>query len=210
MTPAGHGPAEPNTKQPRAPIRGPRFAWEASTVSATPLPLGPGSDGEPVRDLQRRLGRAGFDAAADETGRFGPATVDAVRRFQAARGLAVDGTCGNQTWNALVEAGYRLGDRLLYHRTPMLRGDDVADLQGQLGNLGFFADRIDGIFGPLSAAATVDFQRNAGLTSDAICGPETVAALERVGGRPRHAVKGGLMDRERLRAGPGRRRLRGA
>jgi len=153
------------------------------------LPLGPGSHGEPVRDLQRRLGRAGFDHAGDDPGRFGPSTTDAVRRFQAARGLAVDGVCGSQTWNALVEAGYRLGDRLLYHRTPMLRGDDVADLQSRLGNLGFFADRIDGIFGPLTAAATTDFQRNAGLTSDAICGPETVAALHRVGGRPHQAVE---------------------
>ena len=35
----------------------------------------------------------------------------------------------------------------------MLRGDDVADLQTRLGDLGFFADRVDGILGPQTAAA---------------------------------------------------------
>ena len=62
----------------------------------------------------------------------------------------------------------------------MLRGDDVADLQTRLGDLGFFADRVDGILGPQTAAAITDFQRNSGLTADGICGPDTVAALHRV------------------------------
>jgi len=36
-----------------------------------------------------------------------------------------------------TEAGYRIGDRLLYHRAPMLRGDDVATVQRRLSALGF-------------------------------------------------------------------------
>ena len=38
--------------------------------------------------------------------------------------------------------------RMLYHRVPMMRGDDVAELQRQLNALGFDAGTIDGIFGP--------------------------------------------------------------
>jgi len=176
-------------------------------VSAPALPLARGAAGEAVRDLQRRLTRAGYDLSGDEPGSYGEHTARAVAQFQEARGLRADDVCGSQTWNALVEAGYGLGDRLLYERRPMLRGDDVAELQTRLGDLGFFADRVDGILGPQTAAAITDFQRNAGLTADGICGPDTIASLNRVQRRTPPAVKAGVVERERLRAGP--RRLDG-
>jgi N-acetylmuramoyl-L-alanine amidase len=176
-------------------------------VSAPVLPLTRGAAGEAVRDLQRRLVRAGYDLSGDAPGSYGEHTASAVSRFQQSRGLRVDDTCGTQTWNALVEAGYQLGDRLLYERRPMLRGDDVAELQTRLGNLGFFADRVDGILGPQTASAITDFQRNAGLTADGICGPDTIASLNRVQRPTPPAVKAGVVERERLRAGP--RRLAG-
>ena len=47
-----------------------------------------------------------------------PATEAAVRAFQEARGIRVDGICGPETWAALVESGFALGDRLLYERQP--------------------------------------------------------------------------------------------
>jgi N-acetylmuramoyl-L-alanine amidase len=62
----------------------------------------------------------------------------------------------------------------------MLRGDDVGELQESLGALGFDAGRVDGIFGTRTEAALEQFQRNAGLTVDRVCGPDTVAALRRV------------------------------
>jgi N-acetylmuramoyl-L-alanine amidase len=146
------------------------------------LPLRTGATGESVRDLQRRLAAAGH-VAADNPGVFGPATEAAVRAFQERRGLRVDGICGVETWASLVEAGHRLGDRLLYLRSPMLRGDDVATLQALLGALGFDAGRVDGVFGTDTQHAVTEFQRNAGLTTDGICGPSTVAGLRRVSGR---------------------------
>jgi N-acetylmuramoyl-L-alanine amidase len=106
-----------------------------------------------------------------------------VRTFQESRGLRTDGICGDQTWAALVEAGYRPGDRLLYLRHPMLRGDDVAILQGRLGTLGFDAGRVDGIFGPHTKAALDEFQHNTGLTVDGVCGPATDQTLERLSAR---------------------------
>jgi len=59
-----------------------------------------------VRDVQRRLASAGFGADGDPTGTYGPGTEAAVRRFQERRGLRVDGVCGPQTWDSLVEAGH--------------------------------------------------------------------------------------------------------
>lgn len=141
----------------------------------------PGDGGEAVRDLQLRLAALGFDCTAAELGTYGTATETAVRAFQVARGLRVDGHCGRQTWSSLVEAGYAIGDRLLYHRTPMLRGDDVVEVQQRLNALGFDSGREDGIFGPTTAAALLEFQRNAGVAGDGICGPATIDALGRLG-----------------------------
>jgi N-acetylmuramoyl-L-alanine amidase len=146
----------------------------------------------------------GITVERAELGQYGPATTDAVGAFQAARGLIVTGVCDRTTWSALVEAGYRLGDRLLYLRSPMLRGDDVDDLQQRLNALGFDAGRVDGIFGPHTAQALVQFQRNIGLTTDAVCGPEVRAALARLGGRTTTLGVAGVRERERLRTAPSR------
>lgn len=125
----------------------------------------------------------GYRCEGDEPASFAEASRRAVEAFQQARGLRVDGVCGEQTWAAVVEAGYRLGDRRLYQRKPMMRGDDVADLQLRLGALGFDAGKVDGIYGPQTAGALAEFQRNAGLTVDGIFGPDELQVLERLGNR---------------------------
>jgi N-acetylmuramoyl-L-alanine amidase len=103
----------------------------------------------------------------------------------------------------LVEASWRLGDRFLYHRSPNLRGDDVAELQRRLGQLGFDPGRIDGILGPTTALALQEFQANAGLPPDGICGPETIQLLGRLG---RHGDEGHVVslvrEAARLRDAP--------
>lgn len=111
---------------------------------------------------------------------------------------------GTATWNALVEAGYALGDRLLYLRAPMLRGDDVAELQHLLGGLGFDAGRVDGILGPRTAAALTDFQHNAGVVADGICGTATVRLLRALSSRTTSPGQGiaALKEADRLRSVP--------
>ena len=150
--------------------------------------------------MQRRLLALGIDAPGEDGGVYGPATEDAVRAFQQRRGLREDGICGRQTWAALVEAGYSLGDRMIYRSARMLRGDDVADLQRRLSGLGFDTGKVDGIFGDQTEHGLVEFQRNAGLTVDGICGPATVRALRQLGDRglPVAAVR----ERETLRSRP--------
>ena len=134
-----------------------------------------GDRGEPVRDIQRRLTGLGFPVEADGT--YGPQTVAVVGQFQASRGLPADGIVGPETWGSLVEAGFRLGDRMLYRRSPMMRGDDVSRLQRSLGSLGFDAGKVDGLFGPDTLRALLDFQRNRGMAEDGIAGREVVEEL---------------------------------
>jgi N-acetylmuramoyl-L-alanine amidase len=103
-----------------------------------------------------------------------------VSDFQAERGLHRSGECDESTWLAICEAGFTLGDRLLKLTAPMLRGDDVADLQQSLNHLGFDCGRPDGIFGAAAGRALIDFQRNSGLNPDGVCGPTTVSTLRLV------------------------------
>ena len=162
------------------------------------LLLRPGARGEAVRDLQWRLGALGYGHAPDEPGIFGAATTAAVRAFQHDRGLQVDGVVGRHTWASLVESGFTLGDRLLYFRQPMLRGDDIAELQRRLNSLGFDARRVDGIFGADTHRALVDFQRSSGLVADGVCGSSTIIAFDRVVPLADGSVAG-ARDRDELR-----------
>jgi N-acetylmuramoyl-L-alanine amidase len=102
----------------------------------------------------------------------------------------------------LYEAGYRLGDRLLFLKRPMLRGEDVAELQGRLSQLGFDPGKVDGIFGLESERAVLDFQRNRVLTEDGIAGPEVLTELRLLVRGKMRAGREAVREREWLRTLP--------
>jgi N-acetylmuramoyl-L-alanine amidase len=147
--------------------------------AAHALPLRRGDGGGPVADLQARLAALGF-SIGDRRGWFGEETAAALIAFQNERGLPEDGSCDSQTWSAIVEAGYRLGSRPLYRRRPMLRGDDVGELQRRLSRLGFDCGAIDGIFGDDTVRALTEFQRNVGLRADGVFGRRSLEEIERM------------------------------
>ena len=168
------------------------------------LPLRRGDAGDAVRDLQHRLALIGYSIDGDSQ-EFGTQTEASLRRFQSDRGLVVDGICGSQSWNALVEADHRLGDRLLYYRDPMMRGDDVAELQRRLGQLGFDPHWVDGILGPRTHKAIQQFQQNVGLPDDGVVGRSTIDALDRLTRRTSGQVTiAEVREHERLRHQPNR------
>ena len=156
-------------------------------------PLRPGDRGAAVADVRaalRSLGLLQPAGADDGEPVYDQATELAVRHFQQVRGLTVDGQVGEETYRALSEARWSLGDRLLHHdpERPM-RGDDVTNLQERLLELGYDAGRADGILGPETEAGLRAFQRDYGLTADGQCGPATLRALRQLGrkvtgGRP--------------------------
>jgi len=121
-----------------------------------------------------------LDVSIVELGYFCEITQSALLEFQANRGLPQDGICDRNTWEALIEASWRLGTRLLYLTSPHQRGDDVIALQTNLARLGFDCGQIDGVLGPHSIHSLTDFQQNYGLIADGICGAETLQALDRI------------------------------
>ena len=135
-----------------------------------------GDHSDRVSDVQFRLRALGF-TIEDEPGYFADSTAAAVRAFQQRRAILVDGIVGPQTWNALVEASWVLGDRVIYLQHPPMRGDDVAMLQRRLNALGFDAGREDGIFGRLGYQAVLAFQKEYGIAEDGLFGPNTHRAL---------------------------------
>ncbi|HEY3316938.1 MAG TPA: peptidoglycan-binding protein [Coriobacteriia bacterium] len=141
-------------------------------------PIRQGDRGPGVEDVQKRLLSLGYDIGhTGVDGVFLGATLAAVRNFQRSRALAEDGIVGPETWAALVDATFTLGDRLLYLRLPYFHGRDVHVLQGALNALGFACGGPDGIFGPFTEQAVREFQRNTGQHADGIVGTETVRAV---------------------------------
>jgi len=147
----------------------------------------PGNRGPAVEDIQRRLLALGYDLGPTGVdGVFLGLTTEAVRSFQRRQGLAEDGVVGGETWSTLVDAGFKLGDRMLFLRLPHFHGHDVLVLQQALNVLGFAAGRADSIFGAYTERALREFQRNAGLPDDGIAGRDTVRTISNL----RHVWEG--------------------
>lgn len=67
-------------------------------------------------------------------------------------------------------------NRVLRLTTPYMRGEDVSLIQNLLGQVGHSVSQ-DGVFGPQTARAVKQFQRQRGLVTDGIVGPATWGAL---------------------------------
>ena len=89
-------------------IRGycvPNYAQKAtettfSSVDVIVPSLQKNAVGSSVRALQAILAAAGHSTAVD--GSFGPQTEASLKAYQKAKGLTVDGICGQKTWTSLL------------------------------------------------------------------------------------------------------------
>ena len=84
-------------------------ATQPTSIAAPPATtLKPGDKGAQVRTLQRALASLGHPAGKID-GQYGPATIRALKAFQAASGLTADGVLGPKTLAALAKAVGKTG-----------------------------------------------------------------------------------------------------
>jgi len=170
---------------------GPNNAGPGGPINTTPTPtLKKGSSGASVKEMQQLLKNAGFNPGAID-GKLGPNTEKALKAFQKARGLAVDGICGPKTWAALkagassAASSAASASNATAASNPVLKkgssGAAVTQMQKLLQNAKFSPGAVDGQFGPNTEAALKKFQSAHGLVADGICGPKTWAALSKYG-----------------------------
>ena len=104
-----------------------------------------GSSGSDVRALQEALRKAGYNIAAD--GVYGAETRNAVRQYQSAQGLGVDGIAGQQTFDALgIGSGGSTAGGGGYNNSG-LTTDQIVEMQN------YYGTKADGLWGQNSTAA---------------------------------------------------------
>lgn len=157
--------------------------------------LKPGTQGEPVKQLQTKLKQLGF--AIDADGHYGPATRAAVEDLQAVFGYDVDGVVGEGTLKLLEQQaglGFQItsadavkrgleargqsaekgftGAKLTRVLSSGMEGPAVRYLQYRLIALGY-AVTVDGKYGPATERAVRELQQAFGYDVDGIFGEAT-------------------------------------
>jgi peptidoglycan hydrolase-like protein with peptidoglycan-binding domain len=164
---------------------------QAGSASTNILRIG--SKGRGVETLQRQLKDRGFYTSTI-TGTFGPITEAAVRDYQRASRLTVDGIAGPQTLNHLANntvtretRNEQTASNVVTSPTQNttllrvgMRGTAVTELQSQLRSVGLMNINPTGYFGEVTATAVRNFQRVHNLTADGIAGPKTRSKLNEV------------------------------
>lgn len=118
--------------------------------------------------VQKRLtGYGSYNGKIDD--KFGPRTENAVKDFQRARGLVVDGVVGPNTWYELAQ-GAEYGDR---NEIKVDIAQRIAGLKGKKD--------VDGIAGNVFKHRWKQIQRWLGVVPDAKVGPNTVSKLQQKG-----------------------------
>jgi len=134
-----------------------------------------GARGESVRQIQQCLNRAN-NAGLNADGIFGPLTQNAVINFQRSRGLSPDGVVGPLTWGRLAQECSG-GIMSPYPGTAIrvgARGESVRQIQSCLNRVNNARINADGIFGPLTQNAVINFQRSRGLSPDGVVGDAVI------------------------------------
>ena len=167
-------------------------AIPVSTPTPTTTPITPenviviraGSMGEVVRRLQARLQELGYYTSRLD-GVYLTDDIEAVRAFQSANGLKVDGKAGYETQTALYsDSAIRGNANVTSGETALVNtlrygseGNEVTTLQNRLIALGYLAGSADGKFGRDTKSAVIAFQKANGLSADGVVGADTSAKL---------------------------------
>ena len=149
-----------------------------------------GSQGDEVRNVQRKLRELGFYKGTVD-GDFGEATEKAVKAFQQQYGLTVDGKVGSATMAKLASARQTAKPAATatpkptatpsYSANTYLRngnsGKQVKQMQERLISLGYLVGTATSNFDNATETAVIAFQRRNTSYADGVAGPETLKAL---------------------------------
>ncbi|MEG1677025.1 MAG: peptidoglycan-binding protein [Clostridia bacterium] len=140
-----------------------------------------GSRGEAVLRLQKRLQELGYYVSRMD-GVYLTEDIAAVRAFQSASGLKVDGKAGFQTQSMLYSDTAIRGSAIGVGTVGAVlrygsKGVEVTTLQNRLIELGYLAGQADGNFGISTKTALMSFQKASNLSADGIAGAKTLTAL---------------------------------
>lgn len=166
----------------------PVFTPTPTTTPLTPenvIVIRAGSMGEVVRRLQARLQELGYYTSRLD-GVYLTDDIEAVRAFQSANGLKVDGKAGYETQTALYSDSAIRGNAnnttdtsgtLVNTLRYGSEGNEVTTLQNRLIALGYLAGSADGKFGRDTKSAVIAFQKANGLSADGVVGTDTSTKL---------------------------------
>jgi peptidoglycan hydrolase-like protein with peptidoglycan-binding domain len=131
-----------------------------------------GSTDPAVRDLQEALKALGYDPGPID-GTFGSATETAVKAFQQAKGITVDGVVGKVTWINIDEAD---------QSEPVLNigstGLPVRRAQKRMSLVGYDVGGVDGRYGTQTQAAVKKLQQQYSIGVDGVVGPQTWSVID--------------------------------
>jgi peptidoglycan hydrolase-like protein with peptidoglycan-binding domain len=167
---------------PAAPAAPAAPASPAAPAGSPLVGLAPGNTGVSVKALQQRLIELGVTVRGGADGLYGPATANALKRFQASQGLAQTGKVDEATAAALANpkpvAATPEAVGAVGYAVYGERGERVKVLQQALINAGVsFRGGVDGVFGAGTAGAVVNFQKAKGLRVTGVVDAETAGAL---------------------------------
>lgn len=151
----------------------------STTPPPPPATLKLGDKGPAVAHYQTCLNTWGAKPLLTVDGDFGPLTETAVKAFQLAHNLTVNGEIDTETAAALNQSPHPVQPPTW---TPISQGStDVAEVKHVQTRLNVWGQHpvlvVDGDFGVLTEAAVREFQLMHGLTVDGIVGPQTISAL---------------------------------
>ena len=168
----------------KAALSQPTGDWTVSRLLKKTNPLMSGTD---VKNVQKALIAKGYSCGSSGAdGKYGDDTVAAVKKFQKAKGLSVDGQAGKNTvtalggkWAGSTSTASWTVSRLLKKKSPLMSGTDVKNLQKALIAKGYScgSSGADGKYGDDTVAAVKKFQKAKGLSVDGQAGKNTVTAL---------------------------------
>ena len=157
-----------------------------------------GSEGADARNVQTRLQELGYYQGRID-GKFGRASVNALKNFQTNNGLKADGIAGKNTYVKLFSASavpYSVpetpapaADGSVPAATPAAEssiwktlrsgdsGTEVKQLQENLIQMGYLSGKPDGKYGLKTVEAVKAFQKANNLKADGTAGPLTLKAV---------------------------------